>query len=106
MRVKLNDNVVVIAGKDKGKKGHIIKILSEQKKVVIDKLNLRTKYVKKTAEKAGEKIQFSAPMDASNIMMICTNCQKPTRVGYKKLANGKKHRICKKCKENLDISKS
>jgi len=102
MKLKNNDQVVVIAGKDKGKKGKITKILRKADKVVIEKLNMRTKHVKKTQGKAGEKIQFEAPMHVSNVMLLCPNCGKMTRVGYKKLNSGKKQRICKKCKESID----
>lgn len=102
MKVKLNDQVVVIAGKDKGKQGKIIKMLVKQDKVVVEKLNMRTKHIKKTKEKPGQRIKFEAPMHVSNVMLICPHCGKPARVGYKKLAKAKKQRICKKCKETVD----
>lgn len=102
MKLKLNDTVQVIAGKDKGKKGKIIKIDSKKNKIVVEKVNLLTKHTKKTNEKRGEKIKFEAPIDASNAMIFCPQCNKRVRVGYKKLKNGKKERICKKCKEALD----
>lgn len=102
MKLKLNDPVTVISGKDKGKKGQVIKILRKQNKVVVEKINMRVKHVKKTAEKAGERITFEAPLDASNVMLFCPNCKKPVRIGYKKLADNKKQRVCKKCKESVD----
>lgn len=102
MKIKLNDQITVIAGKDKGKKGKIMKVLVKQNKVVVEKLNMRTKHIKKTQNKAGERIKFEAPMHVSNVMLICPLCGKSTRVGYKKLATGKKQRICKKCKESVD----
>ena len=102
MKIKNDDNVLVIAGKDKGKTGKVIKILRKQEKIVVEKINLRTKHIKKTKEKAGEKIQFEAPISISNVQVKCPGCDKKTRVGYKKLENGKKERICKKCKANLD----
>ena len=102
MKLKMSDQVGVIAGKDKDKNGKIIKLLKKQNKVVVEKVNIRTKHIKKTAEKAGERIQMEAPVDASNVMLICPNCKKLTRVGYKKLESGKKQRICKKCKESVD----
>lgn len=102
MKLKLNDQVVVIAGKDKGKKGKITKILVKQQRVVVEKLNMRTKHIKKTSSKPGERIKFEAPMHVSNVMLICPNCNKYSRVGYKKLTSGKKQRICKKCKEAID----
>lgn len=105
MKLKLKDQVQVITGKDKGKKGAITKLLQKQNKIVVEKVNIRTKHIKKTTEKPGSKIQFEAPIDASNVMVICPNCNKASRVGYKKLEKGKE-RICKKCKETLDTNKA
>lgn len=102
MKVKLNDTIRVIAGKDKGKEGKVMRVMVKSKKVVVEKVNIKTKHIKKTAQKAGEKIQFEAPVDISNVMVLCPNCKKTTRVGYKKLESGKKERICKKCSEDLD----
>lgn len=102
MKLKQNDQIVVISGKNKGKKGKITKVLQKQNKVVVEKINIVTKHIKKRENKAGEKIQFEAPIHASNVIVICPNCNKATRVGYKILGNKKKERICKKCKETLD----
>ncbi len=102
MKLKNNDQVVVIAGKEKGKKGKITKILRKQERIVVEKLNIRTKHIKKSQGKAGERVQFEAPMHISNVMLLCPSCEKMTRVGYKKLTTGKKQRICKKCKESID----
>lgn len=102
MKLKLNDQIAVITGKDKGKKGHIMRLLVNSNKVVVEKINIKTKHIKKTTQKAGQRIQFEAPMEASNVMIICPSCNERTRIGYKKLENGKKQRTCKKCKETLD----
>ena len=107
MKVKANDQVAIITGKDKGKSGKVMRTLSKQEKIVVEKVNIRTKHIKKTAQKPGEKIQFEAPLHVSNVKVICPSCSKRTRVGYHKLENGKKQRICKKCNETLDkITKS
>ena len=79
-----------------------MKILRKQRAIVVEKINIRTKHIKRTQQKSGERIQFEAPIDVSNIMVVCPNCSKRTRVGYRKLENNKKQRICKKCKEALD----
>jgi large subunit ribosomal protein L24 len=102
MKLKLNDTVQVVAGKDRSKKGKIIKIDRKKNRVVVEKTNMRTKHVKKTNEKAGSKITYEASMDASNVMIVCQHCNKRVRIAYKKLKNGKKERICRKCKETLD----
>lgn len=103
MKLKVNDNVVVMAGKDRGKTGKIIRVIKKHNRVVVEKLNLRTKHIKKTQERSGEKIRFEAPMNASNVMILDPKLKKPTRVGYKKLESGKKERISKKSGESLDI---
>ncbi len=102
MKLKQHDQVAVIAGKDKGKSGQITKVYRKAEKIVVEKVNIRTKHIKKTQQKAGEIIKFEAPIHASNVMVVCNGCSKLTRVGYKKLENGKKERICKKCKASLD----
>lgn len=102
MKLHLNDQVEIIAGKDKGKKGKIIKVNVKKNKIVVEKINMRTKHIKKTKEKRGEKIVYEAPIDVSNAMIVCPSCGKRARVGYKKLENNKKQRICKECKENVE----
>ncbi len=102
MKLKVQDQIKVLSGKDKGKTGKVMKIYRKQNKVVVEKVNMRTKHIKKTQQRAGEKIVFEAPIDASNVIVICPQCKKTTRVGYKKLEKGKKERICKKCSETLD----
>lgn len=106
MKVKINDQVAVIAGKDKGKSGKVVSTMSKHDRVVVEKINIRTKHIKKTKEKAGERIQFEAPIHVSNVMIICPKCSKMTRIQYKKLENGKKERSCKKCKEIIDAKVS
>ena len=102
MKVKVNDNVLVVTGKDRGKTGKITRVVTKADKVVVEKLNMRTKHIKKTQTRPGSKITFEAPMNASNVMVICPQCKKRTRVGYIRLESGKKQRACKKCKESLD----
>ncbi|MBI2634266.1 50S ribosomal protein L24 [Candidatus Peregrinibacteria bacterium] len=101
MKLKLNDNVVVIAGKDKGKKGSIIRILRKQNRVVVDKINMITKHIKKTAQKPGERVHLPAPLHASNVMLIDPSTKKRSRIGYRRLENGKKVRISKKSNQTL-----
>jgi len=105
MKLKATDTVKVSAGKDKGKEGSILKILRKSNKIVVEKVNIRTKHIKKTAQKPGEIIKFEAPIDASNVMIICPNCKKTTRVGYNVPKKGRKGRVCKKCKESIDKAK-
>jgi len=102
MKLKIGDEVQIQAGKDKRKQGKITKILRNSNKITVEKVNLLTKHIKKTAQKAGEKIRYEFPFNASNAILVCPKCKKATRVGYKKLENGKKQRICKKCGESVD----
>ncbi len=103
MKIKSNDKVQLIAGKDKGKKGKVLQVLSKDKRIVVEGLNLLVKHMrpKKQGEK-GQKILFPAPLNISNVKLVCPKCSKLARIGYKILENKKKVRICKKCKEIID----
>lgn len=102
MKLKLNDTVLVIAGKDRGKVGKIIKVIHKHGRIVVEKVNIRTKHVRKTAQRAGEKISFEASIDASNVMILDPKENKPTRIAYKILESGKKERISKLTGTSLD----
>lgn len=102
MKIRLEDNVLVISGKDRGKKGRVQRLLKKSNKVVVEKVNIRTKHIKKKAGEAGQKIHFEAPIDASKVMVLCPNCEKPTRVAVTILKTGKPQRVCKKCGQSLD----
>jgi large subunit ribosomal protein L24 len=101
MKIISSDTVLVIAGKDKGKTGKVMRALHSTKKIVVEKVNLIKKHIKKREGQPGKKIKFEKPIDVSNVKLICPNCKKSTRVGYIKLKNGKKARICKKCQEGV-----
>lgn len=103
MKLKLNDLVMVIAGKDKGKSGKITKIDHKNNRVTVETVNLRTKHVKRKMNQPGEKISYEAPLSASNVMVIDPKTSKPTRIQYKLLNNSKKERISSKSKSSLDI---
>ena len=96
MKVHLGDNVLVRTGKYRGKTGKVIHIYPKQNRIVVEKINIRTRHIKKQPGKPGERIQYEAPMDASNVMVLAPESGKPSRIGYVKLENGKKQRILKK----------
>lgn len=102
MKLKVNDQVMVIAGKDKGKTGQITKIDHKKNKVTVSKVNLRIKHIKKRQNQPGEKISFEAPLSASNVMVIDPKSGKPTRIKHKKLVSGKKERLSVKSESSLD----
>ena len=102
MTVKKGDNVLVIAGKDKGKTGKVTDVSPKSNKVLVDGINIVTKHQK--ARKQDEKSQIvkkNAPIEASNVMVVCPNCGKATRVAHSEVG-GKKVRTCKKCSGALD----
>ncbi|MDO8574772.1 MAG: 50S ribosomal protein L24 [bacterium] len=104
MRIKKGDNVIMIGGKENGKKGKVIKAFPQEQLIIVENINLKKKHQKpKTGGKKGEKIETPRPVSVSSVMLICKNCGKPVRTGYKILDGlpdgkaGKKIRICKKC---------
>ncbi|HEC21138.1 MAG TPA: 50S ribosomal protein L24, partial [Candidatus Peregrinibacteria bacterium] len=102
MKIKVNDKVFVATGKDSGKVGKVTKILEKKGRLVVEKVNIVTKHVKKTANRSGERVKLEAPIDISNVKLICPRCSKAVRVGYHRLENNKKERICKKCSQVVD----
>ena len=94
--------VKVIAGKDKGKTGKVVQVFKDLNKIVVEKLNKRYKNLRPRKEgEKGQRIEFDAPLDASNVMLVCKKCGQITKVGYK-VSGDKKYRICKKCKETIN----
>ena len=102
MNLKTGDKVVVIAGKDKGKVGKIVKTLRAENKVVVEGLNMIKKHVKPNGQQAGSIAEMEAPIHASNVMIIDPKTNKGTRVGHTTDKKGKKIRIARKSNENLD----
>jgi large subunit ribosomal protein L24 len=102
MNIKKADTVFIISGKDKGKKGKVLEVLSKQGKVLVEGVNLMKKHQK--PKKSGEKgqiIQLAKPIDISNVKLVCPKCGKATRVGCKFLEDKKKYRVCKKCGQEI-----
>ena len=100
MHVKRGDTVKVIAGKDKGKEGKVITAIPEAGKVVVEGVAFAKKHQK--ARVQGQEsgiLHMEAPIDASNVMRVCSKCEKPARTGVKILEDGSKVRYCKKCQE-------
>jgi large subunit ribosomal protein L24 len=97
MKIHKNDTVLIISGKDRGRKGKVLEVFPKQSRLVVEGMNIRKKHVrpKKSGEK-GQIVQLPAPIYASNVKLICKNCGKAVRVGSK-IIKGRKYRICKKC---------
>lgn len=102
MKLKVGDKVTVIAGRDKGKEGKIIKTLKDEDKVVVEGINMIKKHVKPNGEAAGSIIETEAAIHVSNVMITDPKTKKPTRIGYTTNKAGKKVRFAKKSNENLD----
>lgn len=100
-KIKKGDQVIVLTGKDKGRKGKVLKIFKEKGKAIVEGINLKKKRVKpKTSGKKGETVEIPLSINISNVKIICSKCGKPTRIG-KKIEGEKKQRICKKCKQDI-----
>lgn len=104
MKIKAKDKVLVIAGKYKGKVGTVMRTYQKTDRITVEKINIRTKHIKRTSNRAGQKIKYEAPFAASKVMLLCPNCNKATRVGYSLPKTGKKFRICLKCKESVEVA--
>ena len=104
LHVKTGDRVVVTAGKDKGKTGNIKKSIPAESKVVVEGVNMVTKAQRPQPMMGiqGGLIKMEAPLDSSNVMVVCPACEKPTRIKHA-VVDGKKVRVCKKCGEQLDV---
>ena len=79
-----------------------MRVYKKTSRVTVEKVNVRTRHIKKTPNQAGQKVKYEAPFDASKVMLICPNCNKATRVGYSIPKKGKKFRICVKCNESVE----
>ena len=103
MKIRKEDNVLVIAGKDKGKKGKIRFVYSKNNRVLVEGVNMiKTHSRAKAQVKQAGLIEREASIAISDVMLICTRCNKPARVGFKTLEDGSKVRICRSCKEAID----
>ena len=101
MKIRKGDQVQIISGKDRGKRGKVLEVLVSKDKVVVEGLNIakRHRRPKKEGEK-GQRVEIASPMNVSNAMIVCAHCGKLTRIGYK-IENDKKFRICKKCQGEI-----
>jgi len=105
-RIKTGDTVLVLAGKDKGKRGEVLRVENKTDRVVVERVNIAKKHQRPV--QAGRQnvqpgiIEFEAPLHLSNVMLVCTQCSEPTRVGFRLTDEGSKVRVCKKCNGDID----
>ncbi len=113
MKIKKGDKVKILTGKDKGKIGKVLQVFPEQNRASVEGLNLLIKHLRPRREgEKGQRIEFPAPINLSNLMLVCPKCNKPTRAGYRTVeskaveegqkAKIKKYRKCTKCEKTID----
>ena len=101
MKIKKDDQVLIISGKDRGKRGKVLDVFPYEEKVMVEAVNIRKKHVrpKKSGEK-GQIVQVPGAIAISNVKLICPKCGQPARIGHKIVENNK-YRICKKCGKEI-----
>jgi large subunit ribosomal protein L24 len=101
--IKKNDKVVVLAGKEKGKIGTVLRVDSEKGRVLVEKVNMVKRHTRPGGKQAqGGIIEKEAPLQISNVMIMCNKCAEPARIGKRVLEDGSRVRVCKKCGELLE----
>ena len=104
MHVRKNDTVVVLAGKSKGRTGRVLRVYPSAGRVIVEGVNFTRKHTRPNPQKniKGGILERESPVDSSNVMVVCGECGKPARVGHRKLDDGKRVRICRRCEGILD----
>ncbi|TSC66745.1 MAG: large subunit ribosomal protein L24 [Microgenomates group bacterium Gr01-1014_80] len=102
-KIKKGDNVRILLGKDRGKAGKVERVLNKEKKLLVGGVNMVKRHIgKKVTGQEGTVLELPKPVDMSNVALICPNCKKPTRVGFK-ITGENKSRICRKCGKEIDV---
>jgi len=103
VHVRRGDTVGVIAGSERGKRGKVLRVLPEKGRVLVEHVNMMKKHQRPTQKlRQGGIIERESPLALSNVLVVCARCDKPSRSGIKRLADGRKLRICKRCGESID----
>ena len=101
--IKKDDKVMVIAGKEKGKIGKVLKVFPKEQRVIVEKINMVKRHARPSPTTGkGGIMEKEAPIHISNVMVMCDKCMRPVRIGRKILEDGRKIRYCKKCNEVID----
>ncbi len=102
MKIRKGDTVKVIAGKDQTKQGRVERVLPKSNRVLVEGINVITRHVKASPGlRQGGRITQEAPIHISNVMLVCSRCSQPVRVGFRRLDDGAKVRVCQLCKETI-----
>lgn len=103
LHIRKNDKVMAVAGREKGKIGTVLKLITKKERAIVEKLNIVKRHTRPGGKAAkGGILEKEAPIHISNLMLVCGKCAEPIRVGKKVLEDGSKVRFCKKCGEILD----
>ena len=103
VHVRRGDTVAVIAGRDRGKRGKVLRVLPEKGRVVVEKINLMKKHQRPTQKlRQGGIIEREGALALSNVLVVCGRCDRPVRTGTRILADGRKSRVCRRCGESLE----
>ena len=102
VKLRQDDEVIVIAGRDKGARGKVIRTIPAKGRVVVGKVNMIKRHTRQTQNSSGGIVNKEAPLSISNVQFYCSNCQTGVKLGSKMLDDGRKVRTCRKCGEVLD----
>ena len=103
MQIRKNDSVMVIAGKERGKTGKVLRVVRDKDALIIERMNLVKRHTRpRGPQQPGGIVEKEAPVHVSNVMIMCDKCNAPVRIGRKTLGDGKKIRICRRCGEALE----
>ena len=102
--IRKNDNVIVTTGKDRGKRGRVLRVVPDKNRVVVEGVNMMKRHTKPNPQRQvkGGVVEREASLHASNVQLVCPECGKPTRLGRKILGDGRKVRVCRKCEGVVD----
>jgi len=101
--VRKGDTVAIIAGRERGKRGKVLRVLPEAGRVIVEKVNMMKKHQRPTQKlRQGGIIEREAGLALSNVLLVCGRCDKPSRAGITVLGDGRKVRVCKRCGETID----
>jgi large subunit ribosomal protein L24 len=101
-RIRKDDTVMIIAGRERGKTGKVLRLLPKTERVVVERINLVKRHTKPRGTQQGGIIEKEAPLHISNVQPVCGRCDKPTRIGTRRLENGDGVRVCRRCGEQMD----
>lgn len=102
-KIKKDDKVTVVSGKEKGKIGTVLKVDAGKGRLIVEKTNIVKRHSRPSTQTAqGGIIEKEAPLNISNVMLVCGKCTEPTRIGHRRFEDGSKVRVCRKCGESMD----